>query len=424
MYCPTFHLDTQQRLKEIGQADLVIGVPGGADPRAVAHVARVALAGVHEHYPHRRTVLLAADSGRCADIHRQFTGQIPPNGHDSFALGGCYRGVAGPGSAAAAIMDAALALDAQAIVILDSQAECLSADWVAALAHLILEDKADEVLPRYRNAATAGILSDMQVYHLPPGLLGAKQCSIRGACTLPSRRAGYRPADEDVWAPRRPAAPGPWQTAFATAGGRWPMRHRRQISTAAAPAGAVSPRQFHELSAYVQPGGPLLPGWQRVGGRAIAPPRPLASTSPLLGPSPLDTAVLGQMALGWMKYRTLWRQILTPANLAQVEQLATLPPDEFYFPADLWARIIYDFAVMFNLVETDPDLVVASLLPLYQARLAAFWNEIEGLALAGREGTVAAQAVEFEEWRSYLKMQWTAHQPRFYQSGWFEDRPL
>ena len=61
--------------------------------------------------------------------------------------------------------------------------------------------------------------------------------------------------------------------------------------------------------------------------------------------------------------------------------------------------------------DCDPYQVALSLYPLYQGRLAAFWQEIAGLASVGREGTIAAQAVEFEESRAYLKLRWHTYTP-------------
>jgi hypothetical protein len=72
---------------------------------------------------------------------------------------------------------------------------------------------------------------------------------------------------------------------------------------------------------------------------------------------------------------------------------------------------MYDFAVVFNKGDCDPYQVSKSLFPLYQGRLAAFRQEVAGLALAGREGTIAAQAVEFEEARPYLKERWHLYPP-------------
>jgi hypothetical protein len=131
------------------------------------------------------------------------------------------------------------------------------------------------------------------------------------------------------------------------------------------------------------------------------------------GVAPKEDVVrlLDDLALGWIEYRTSWQHVLTAENLAQIEALAALPPDRFYFPPDLWSRIIFDFAVVFNKGELDPTKIVESLFPLFKGRVAAFWQEVAGLAAAGREGTVAAQAVEFEESRSYLKRRWQEYQP-------------
>jgi hypothetical protein len=120
---------------------------------------------------------------------------------------------------------------------------------------------------------------------------------------------------------------------------------------------------------------------------------------------------LDELALGWMEYRLLWQSILTPENLSQLESLAALSLDRFYFPPDLWARILYDFAVVFNKGDSDPVQVVNALFPIYQGRLAAYWQEVAGLSLVGREGTIAAQAVELEEKRAYLKIRWHTYQP-------------
>jgi hypothetical protein len=117
-------------------------------------------------------------------------------------------------------------------------------------------------------------------------------------------------------------------------------------------------------------------------------------TSPNPAPDIDPTPLLDNLALGWIEYRVLWQKILTPENLAQFEALAALPPDRFYFPGDLWARLIYDFAVVFNKGECDPYQVVASLYPLYLGRLAA-WQEVR-LSIVGYEGTVAAQAVNLK----------------------------
>ena len=47
----------------------------------------------------------------------------------------------------------------------------------------------------------------------------------------------------------------------------------------------------------------------------------------------------------------------------------------------------------------------------YQGRLASLWHDVAGLTPVGREGTVAAQAVEFEAARDYLLGRWETYLP-------------
>ena len=115
--------------------------------------------------------------------------------------------------------------------------------------------------------------------------------------------------------------------------------------------------------------------------------------------------------VGWTEHRGLWQRVLTPANLAQIEALAKQPTYNFNFPSELWARVVYDFAVVYNKGERDPDRIVDALLPLYQGRLASLWQDVAGLMPVGHEGTVSAQAVEFEAERHYLLGRWQAYQP-------------
>jgi hypothetical protein len=128
-------------------------------------------------------------------------------------------------------------------------------------------------------------------------------------------------------------------------------------------------------------------------------------------PTPDVVPLIDGLRLGWAEHRALWQRILTPTNLARIEALAAQPAERFVFPSDVWAQVVYDFAVVYNKGERDPDRIVDSLLPLYQGRLASLWQDVAGLMPVGHEGTVSAQAVEFETDREYLLGRWQAYRP-------------
>ncbi|MFC1975293.1 hypothetical protein ACFLXQ_02715 [Chloroflexota bacterium] len=434
MYHPILRPGAQRQLKKIGEADLVIGLPTHKNAQSAVHVVQVALAGAGQHYPHLRTVLINADTGREATTRRLVAAQASANGHNCDVVTGRYDGLLGQGSAIAALLDAALALNAKAIVILDSHTQTITSHWIAGLAHLVLEDKADLILPRYQwSAGSPGsTLSDLIVYPLFRALWGRSVRHPAAADFALSPQLATALLDEDVWE-TDVAAFGlpPWLTTYAILN-NWRAAQSAlgekqttpNFSQESLPDQATAKQirkitaqfktQFHNvMSVLLRLIFDYRHHWRQVDKfHSLSTLTQFVSTvNSVPTPEQDPTPLLDSLALGWIEYRALWRRILTLDNLAHLEALATLPPDQFYFPSDLWARIIYDFAVVFNKGEDDPYQIVQSLFPLYQGRLAAFRQEIAGLSLVAREGTIAAQAVEFEETRPYLKKRWQTYHP-------------
>lgn len=430
MYHPILRPRAQQQIKKFDRADIVVGLPTYKNTDSAVHVARVALQGLHQHYPDRRTILINADAGLPATTRRAVKAQAPSNGKGCAVIAGRYDGPLGLGSATAALLDAALALDAKAIIILDSHTRSLTPDWVAGLSHLLLGNKADLVLPRYywSPLTPPSSLSDLIVYPLFRALWG---CGVRHPAAPDfalSPQLATALLDEDIWETEA-AAFGftPWLTTYALVNG-WRVAQsalgHKQVAdeeTLHRRNGQPDPTllepfraEFHDVvSALLRTLHFYQDEWAAT--ETCHAPSTLTqfasslpnSPAPLRDPVPL----LDALALGWIDYRSLWQAILTPENLTRLEALAALPPDRFHFPADFWARILYDFAVVFNKGDRDPYQVVHALFPIYQGRLAAFWQEIAGLSRVGCEGVIAAQALELEEMRSYLKIRWHTYQP-------------
>jgi hypothetical protein len=418
----------QRQLKTIGEADLVIGLPTYKNSKTAAHVAHVALKGAHQYFPQLRTVLINADAGFAPTTRRAVEAQAFSNGHNSAIVTGRYDGLLGQGSATAALLDAALALDAKAIIILDSNTQSITPNWIAGLAYLILENKADLVVPRYQWSMPGGGLSDLIVYPLFRALWGQSVRHPAAPDFALSPQLATTLLDEDIWQTEAAkwglppwlttyAVLRPWRVAQSALGQKQTDLFQSPSSKKSAKskkAAAVFRAQFQNIiTALLRQMYDNRTRWEQIDDfhsiSTLTKFTPEMKSEPSSEEDP--TLLLDDLALGWIEYRALWQRILNPDNLAQVEALAALPPDRFYLPSDLWARIIFDFAVVFNKGDCDPYQMVRSLFPLYQGRLAAFNQEIAGLALVGREGTVAAQAVEFEEARPYLRIRWHTYSP-------------
>ena len=434
MYHPIFRSGAQRQIQKIGEADLVIGLPTYRNPDAASHVAQMVLSGVSQYYPNLRTALINADIGREATTRKAIATQMSTNGHTCNFVAGRYHGLAGQGSAIAALLDAALALDAKAIVILDSNTQTITPNWIPGLAYLILENKTDLVLPRYQWSlqSPGSTLSDLIAYPLFRALWGQSVRHPAASDFAMSPKLATALLDEDIWE-TDVAEFGlpPWLTTYAIVN-KWRVAQsalgEKQTTLdfpIELPQNATEKRHLNRLSRQFEMQFQNIVSvllrqayhyqkyWQQTKEfHSLSTLTQFAEhvqTNPI--PEHDPAPLLDKLMLGWIEYRTLWRRILTADNLAHLEALASLPADRFYFPSDLWARIIYDFAVVFNKGELDPYQIVQSLYPLLQGRLAAYWQEIAGLSLVAREGTIAAQAVEFEETRFYLNKRWQKYPP-------------
>ena len=418
---PTMRREAQRHLKRIDSADLVIGIPTFCNAKTVGMVVKTALDGVTADLGDLRVVLVNADAGRSCGTQRAVA-DAAADATIPVVIGG-YTGRLGRGSAIRAILQAALDLDARAVVALDAHTTSITPDWIVALAHPILAGQVDLLMPRYQWPLPSGGLSDLIFYPLIRTLWGH---SLRqpgaGDCAL-SKALAQDVVGHDVWETEVAAAGiEVWLSSVAlTQGPNQQTGEYWRVGQVDLGEKCYVPRPYatHFKILFRQAVGTLLRQvrlrqfrWQTM--PAIqplptfpGPPTPPPESVPIRDVTPLIDALM----VGWIEHRAFWQRILTPTNLVRVEALAGQPPDSFSFPPDLWARVVLDFAVVYNKGERDPDRIVDSLLPLYQGRLASLWHDVAGLTPIGREGTVAAQAVEFEAARDYLLGRWETYLP-------------
>jgi hypothetical protein len=413
--------EAQRQLKRIGHADLVIGIPTYGNPTTAGMVVQTVLDGVAADLADLRVVLINADAAFSRGTRRAVA-DATASASIPVVIGG-YTGKLGRGSAVRAILHAALDLQAGAVVALDAHTTSITSDWVATLVRPVLTGQADLMLPRYHWPLPDGGLSDLIFYPLTRALWGyslrqpgAGDCAVSAALAQAvvehdvweTEVAGF---GFEVWLSSMALTEGPdpktgerWQVGQVDLGEKCyvPRRSLAHFRMVFRQAVGTLLRQV-QIRPAVWQAMPLIQSIPTLQGPPVAPAEPV--------PTPDVTHLLDALRVGWTEYRALWQRILTSVNLATIEALAVQPARRFIFPPDLWARVIYDFAVVYNKGERDPDRMVDSLLPLYQGRLASLWHDVAGLTSIGREGTVSAQAVEFESARDYLLGRWETYVP-------------
>jgi hypothetical protein len=110
--------------------------------------------------------------------------------------------------------------------------------------------------------------------------------------------------------------------------------------------------------------------------------------------------------LGCRELRDIWTWVLPPRTLVDLRRLVDVPHAKFRLDDELWARIVYDFAMGYRLRVLARDHLLRSLVPLYSGWLASFIVQVRDLGTDQAEERVEDLAAAFEVQKPYLIARW------------------
>lgn len=109
---------------------------------------------------------------------------------------------------------------------------------------------------------------------------------------------------------------------------------------------------------------------------------------------------------GLDEHRALLGGILKTENLDKLNEVASLPRNGFEFPTELWAKILYDFACSFKSQVADDDRLVQALKPIFLGKTLSFVVETEPMNTHQVEEYIEDQCIQFEKTKPYLVERW------------------
>jgi hypothetical protein len=110
--------------------------------------------------------------------------------------------------------------------------------------------------------------------------------------------------------------------------------------------------------------------------------------------------------LGTQNLQDVWGLILPPTTLLELRRMSRLPRDQFRFPDQLWARVVYDFALGHRVRVISRDHLLRSFTPLYLGWIASYALENESAGIADADARIEHLSKAFEENKSYLVSRW------------------
>ena len=110
--------------------------------------------------------------------------------------------------------------------------------------------------------------------------------------------------------------------------------------------------------------------------------------------------------LAYRELRDVWTWVLPPRTIVDLRKLVDNSQRQFRLDDDLWARIVYDFALGYRLRVLPRDHLLRSLVPLYSGWLASFVQQVRDLDAEDAGERVEALALVFEAQKPYLISRW------------------
>lgn len=408
------------RLKEIGEVDLLVGIPSYNNARTIGHVARAASAGLAKYFPDRKSILINSDGGSKdgtteavlgAELDADSLLLVSHRVNPIQRISTPYHGLPGKGSAFRTIFAVAKKLNAKACVVLDSDLRSITPHWVELLAKPVLEREFDYIAPYYLRHKYDGTITNGIIYPMTRALFGKRVRQPIGGDFGFSGRLAARYLEKDVWeSDVARFGIDIWMTLTAIA---------EEFRTGQAYLGA----KLHDAK---DPGADLTSMFRQVVGSIFglmgtyeniwkemqgSEPVPMFGFPFEVGVEPIAVNVermINAYVQGVTDLNEIYEKFLSPATRDEMAACARLTGDDFRIPDPLWVHLIYEFAVAYHHRKLDRDHLMQSLVPLYLGRTASFVIEVRESNAVEVEERIEKLCGVFEEEKAYLAERWTA----------------
>lgn len=393
-------------IKELGEVDILVGIPSFNSEDTIETVVSACALGLKEYFGEKRSAIIVSDGGSLDDT-RERANQAKLS-DDVKRMVAIYRGMPGKGTSFRAIFEAAKLLKADCCVVVDSDLKSISPEWVKLLASPILEKTAGFVAPYYLRHKYDGSITNHIVYPMTRALYGKQiRQPIGGDFGFSGELAAFY-AEQDVWQ-TDVARFGIdiWMTTSAINEGYSIVQAHlgTKIHEAKDPSIDLAPMANQVVSTLFFLMGKYEKNWMCIGESEKVEIVDSISRIPKLESVPVSLNKLkSEFVEGFHHFEPLYQQVLSHQNFAELKsKVESLEQKrEFDFPDQLWAKIIYDFAFIYQTWSRNRRRLVDIIAPLYFGKVGAFCQRVADMDSKGAEEVIEQEAQEFEKLKSYL----------------------
>ena len=395
-------------------ADVAVAFLTYNNAETVKTAAATAAAGLAQYFPGVSAAFIDADAGssdgttealEAAGLPVVTARYEPPTGERAAVP---FHGVPGRGEGLRAAFAAAREMQARACVVLEADVVSAAPEWIRELAGPILGEKADFVGPAYARHRWEGTITRLLLAPMVRALYGRRLQQPFGGQQALSARLLDHLLVHPKWNWSGRDVSDLWITGAAIADGfavweAWLGRHTVRSRTRTGDLPTMLAETVGAVFTLMDRHQDL---WVEVRG---SEPLPTVGTpqGPLVDPRTLEVdAMLDAFRLGVRDLGGIWDLILSPDTLGELLVLENATGRGLQFRDDLWARIVYEFALGHHYSVVHRDHLLRSLVPIYLGRTAGYVEATRTATARATEDMLEETALAFERQKPYLVEHW------------------
>lgn len=414
----------QQKMRELGEVDILVGIPSYNNSRTIGHVVRAVNAGLAKYYPKAKSVLVNSDGGS-KDGTPDLVSQTESDNlemilvdHPVYWVSKIitpYHGIPGKGSAFRTIFKIAEMLKAKACCVVDSDLRSITPEWIELLLDPVVDKGFDYVAPLYSRHKFDGTITNSIVYPMTRALYGKSiRQPIGGEFGFSGKLAAHY-LTKNVWE-TDVARYGIdiWMTTTALGDGFNVCQSYlgAKIHDAKDPGADLTAMYIQVVSSLYK----LMETYGKVWRQITSSDKvPTFGFTFEVGLEPINVNVermIDSFKLGIEALKPFHEKIISPDDLEAIHNLTKTDVSHFYFPDDLWVRIVYSYAAAYHNNVWPNDQLMKSMIPIYLGRTASFVIENKDSSAREVENKIENLCLEFERQKPLLIQLWENHKPQ------------
>lgn len=418
MHSITLRGDIAEKVNEIQEADILVGIPSYNNARTIGHVVKAVQAGLVKYFPGKKSVLVNSDGGSkdgTMDVVQNTTIEdfqsilVHHRVGPVFKIATPYHGIPGKGSAFKTIFEIAASLNAKACAVVDSDLRSITPEWIELLIKPVLEGGFDYVAPLYHRHKYDGTITNSIIYPLTRSLYGKRvRQPIGGDFGFSGNLARFY-LSKEVWE-TDVAKYGIdiWMTTTAIANTFKICQSflGAKIHDPKDPGADLSAMLYQVVGATFDLMETYADTWKTV---TTSEKVPTFGFEYAVGLEPVSVnldRMIDKFRLGIKELMPIWEKFV-PYEITQfLSNMVVVRKEGFHIPDEVWVKLIYSFAVAAHKKVLNKEHLLKSLTPLYIGRVASFVSESWESSAAEVEEKIDALSMSFEHGKNALLEEW------------------